>query len=153
MDPRIEKKDPWGYVEFFEQRLQAIDYALWMNFKYRRAQIKSGVFENPQGKWSVCEEATRIDLDQHFTESLPESYQNLSFDELDILLKENHLLLHWEQIRGMISVMDGEILRYILATKIPLDKLIRIELANRGFDTDNLWCGFEKAKEIWLNSE
>ncbi len=59
-------------------------------------------------------------------------------------------LPHFEEIRGMFSVLHGEILRYILEVKIPLDKFIRYELANRGYDKDHLWVGFEKAEEIWL---
>jgi hypothetical protein len=46
--------------------------------------------------------------------------------------------------------MDGKILRYILYAKIPLEKLIRFELAGRGFDENHRWVGFEKAHEIWL---
>ena len=59
-------------------------------------------------------------------------------------------LNHWEEIRGIYSIMDGELLRYILQSKIPLEKFIRFELASRGYDKDYRWCGFEKAEEIWL---
>ncbi len=59
-------------------------------------------------------------------------------------------LHHFEEIRGMFSVMDGEILRFILEAKIPLEKFIRYELASRGFDKDHKWVGFEKVEEIWL---
>ncbi len=59
-------------------------------------------------------------------------------------------LNHWEEIRGMFSVMDGEILRYILEANIPLEKFIRNELANRGYDKDHQWVGFDKAEQIWL---
>jgi len=51
----------------------------------------------------------------------------------------------------MISTVDGEILRFILDTKIPLNNLIRHELALRGFDKNHRWCGFDKAREIWLD--
>jgi len=64
---------------------------------------------------------------------------------------DKNVLFHWEHIIGMFSVADGEILRYILHTKIPLEKLIRHELAGRGYDENHRWCGFEKAKEIWCS--
>ena len=32
----------------------------------------------------------------------------------------------------MLSITDGEILRFILHTKLPLEKMIRYELASRG---------------------
>jgi len=59
-------------------------------------------------------------------------------------------LRHWEEIRGMVTVIEGELLRFILEKKIPIDKLIRYELAVRGYDKDHKWCGFDKAKEVWL---
>ena len=46
--------------------------------------------------------------------------------------------------------MDGALLCFVLHTKLPLEKLIRYELASRGYDQNMNWVGFEKAKEIWL---
>lgn len=54
----------------------------------------------------------------------------------------------WEDVYGTFATVDGELLRYILHTKIPLEKLIRYELASRGFDENHRWCGFERAEEI-----
>ena len=59
-------------------------------------------------------------------------------------------LKHWEEIRRMVSVVDGEILRFVLAKNVPLEKLIRFELACRGYDKDHKWVGFEKAQKVWL---
>ena len=63
---------------------------------------------------------------------------------------DNDPLPHWENIIGMISVMDGEVLRYLLHSKLPIEKLIRFELAGRGYDENHRWCGFDKANDIWL---
>lgn len=52
----------------------------------------------------------------------------------------------------MFSVQDGEILRFILKYQVPLERLIRFELAARGFDKDHIWGGLEKAEKIWLNN-
>ena len=59
----------------------------------------------------------------------------------------------WLNFKYRIAVADGEILRYILKTKVPLDKLIRHELALRGYDENRRWCEFDfhTAREIWLN--
>ena len=59
-------------------------------------------------------------------------------------------LHHWEDIRGVFSVVDGELLRYILHTKIPLEKFIRFELAIREYDEHFNWVGFDKSERIWL---
>lgn len=46
---------------------------------------------------------------------------------------DSESLPHWEEHIGTFSVMDGELLRFILHTKISLTKLIRYELAMRGY--------------------
>ena len=76
-------------------------------------------------------------------------YSEFSYKKLDTIRQEEEPFPHWERIIGMISVVDGEILRFILETKIPLDRIIRHELALRGFDKNHRWCGFNKAREIW----
>jgi len=50
----------------------------------------------------------------------------------------------------MLSVIHGEVLRFILSAKIPLEKFIKYELACRGYDKDFQWVGFDKAEAIWL---
>jgi hypothetical protein len=50
----------------------------------------------------------------------------------------------------MFSIANGELLRFILAYNIPLEKLIRYSLSARGYDKNQHWVGFNKAKEIWL---
>ena len=50
---------------------------------------------------------------------------------------DNDSLPSWDKIIGLFSIADGEILRYILHAKIPLEKLIRHELAERGYDENH----------------
>lgn len=59
-------------------------------------------------------------------------------------------LSHWEIIQGMVSTIHGEILRFLIAMKIPFERFILWELANRGHDENHQWVGFDKAAEIWL---
>jgi len=82
--------------------------------------------------------------------SIPD-YSNMSYEDIGRIAQEFDPLPFWEKIRGMVALIDGETLRYILYAQIPLEKFIRFELAARGFDEKHRWCGFEKAEEIWLN--
>ncbi len=41
----------------------------------------------------------------------------------------------------------------MLLAKISLEKLIRHELACRGYDENHRWVGFNKAHEIWKTTE
>jgi hypothetical protein len=35
---------------------------------------------------------------------------------------------------------------------MPVEKLIRFELAGRGFDKNHRWVGFSKSFKIWLDN-
>lgn len=139
------------YLDLFHDRQKAIDHAMWLNFKYRIAGIVFGVINGPENNWAVCEAATAQEMGLPFLKILPKDCSKMSYRHLDGIRQDQEPLPHWESIIGMVSVADGEILRYILKNKVPLDKLIRHELALRGYDENHRWCGFDKAREIWLN--
>ena len=140
-----------NYLDVFDSQDRAIDHAIWLNFKYRIAQITFGVIPHPNRKWAVCEEDAANELGAEFLDILPKDYSELSYRKLDTIRQDEDPLAYWESIIGMVTTMDGEVLRYVLKNRIPLDRIIRHELALRGFDKNHRWCGFDKAREIWLN--
>jgi len=133
----------------FSYKQKAIDKALWLNFEYRIKNKTFGVIQSAKSDYLVVLK-NNIMFEGGVFEKLPNNYLKLSYQNIQIIAMDDDPLNHWEEIRGMLSVLDGELLRYILHTKIPLEKFIRFELASRGFDKDHKWCGFEKAKEIWF---
>lgn len=139
-----------NYLDLFESQQKAIDHAMWLNFKYRIAGIAFGIINGPEDNWAVCEEVTAQEMEMEFLDIIPENHSQLSYKNLDVIRQDKEPLPFWESIIGIISLIDGEILRYILENKIPLDKIIRHELALRGFDKNHRWCGFDKARKIWL---
>tara|TARA_R110002124_G_scaffold17532_3_gene73509 strand:+ start:388975 stop:389406 length:432 start_codon:yes stop_codon:yes gene_type:complete len=139
-----------SYLDLFSDRQKAIDHALWLNFKYRIANIKFGVLHGPENDWAVCEQATADEMEMTFLNVMPEDHSNMSYRDIRHIKMDRDPLPHWESITGMFSVADGEILRYLLHAKIPIEKFIRFELASRGYDKNHRWCGFDKAEEIWL---
>jgi hypothetical protein len=122
-----------------------------LNFKYRIAGICFGIIDGPDNNFAVCEQATADEMDMIFLNILPKNYVEMSYDEIRHMRMDNEPLPHLEALMSHFSTMDGEILRYILYAKIPLEKLIRFEMADRGFDENHRWVGFEKANEIWLH--
>lgn len=138
---------PW---DLFDSKQKAIDHSLWLNFKYRIAQIKFGVIDGPDNNWAVVEEATAAEMGMLFLDIVPHDHSEMSYTNIRHIQMDSNPLPHWESIAGMFSIADGEILRYLLYAKIPLEKFIRHELASRGYDENHRWCGFEKAGEIWL---
>lgn len=128
---------------------KAIDHALWLNFQERVSKIEHGVIPSFQGGYIV----TPIDhptFKGEVFEDLPADYTDMNYNDIKYIKADDDPLPHWETIFGMLSTTNGEILRYILAYNIPLEKLIRYELAMRGYDQNHQWVGFEEAEEIWL---
>ncbi len=142
--------NPYNYLDEFDSEQKAIDHAVYLNFKYRIANITFGVIHGPEDNWAVCEEATAQEMEMPFLNNLPKDYSEITYRHLDSIRQDEDPLPHWESITGMLAVMDGEILRFILDNRVPLDRLIRHELALRGFDENHRWCGFDKARKIWL---
>jgi hypothetical protein len=138
-----------NYLDLFDSKEKAIDHALWLNFKYRIANIPFGIIKF-KNQFAVLEQSTACEMNVEFLDILPNDLSELSYDNLRHIRMDKEPLPHWESIIGHFSVMDGELLRYILHAKIPLEKLIRFELAGRGFDENHRWCGFDKASEIWM---
>ncbi|WP_299213512.1 hypothetical protein [uncultured Dokdonia sp.] len=83
-------------------------------------------------------------------ETLPENYTSLSYDRIAEIFADRNPLWFWEELRGMFATASGELLRFILAYDIPLEKLNRYNLSARGYDKEMKWVGFNKAKEVWL---
>lgn len=137
-------------IDLFDSQEKAIDHALWLNFKYRIAKIRFGVIHGPDDDWAVVEEATAEDMGMEFLDVLPKDYSEMSYDHIRHIRMDENPLPHWEKLMGMFSTADGEILRYILSNNIPLERIVRHELASRGYNEDHRWVGFEKAQEIWL---
>ena len=142
--------DPKQLMDFFDNIDKGHDHALWLNFKYRIAKISFGVIHGPDDNFAVVEEATAQEMEMSFIPNLPKDYCSMSYDHIRHIKMDEDPLRHWESLNGTFAIMDGELLRFILAGKIPLEKFIRAELAARGYDKDHRWCGFEKAEEIWL---
>jgi hypothetical protein len=138
--------------DLFSDKEKAIHHALWLNFKYRIAGIKFGVTEGPENGFAVMEEALRDDMEVSFIE-IPTDYSKLTFNEIRHIRMDKNPLPNWEELCGTFATMDGELLRFILQTKLPLEKLVRYELAIRGYNKNHRWCGFEKSMDIWLENE
>lgn len=128
---------------------KAIDLAVWLNFKHRVDGKHFGVIQSIEGDFLIISPNHPTIKDEQF-EVLPEDYSGMNYKHIRNIGMDVEPLHHWEEIRGMFSVMDGETLRFILKYKIPLEKLIRYELACRGYDENHKWVGFEKAEAIWL---
>ena len=139
-----------NYLDIFKSKQKAIYHATWMNFKYRVAKIISGVIHGPEDDFAVCEEITAKEMETSFLDILPDNYANLSYDNIQEIRTDVEPVMPWEEICGLFSTTDGETLMYIIKMKIPLEKLIRYELTLRERNEYNHFCGFEKAKEIWL---
>lgn len=149
MDQRIS-----NVCILFDDLFLAIDTAVWMNFSVRQLDVEPfHVIEGPECDYAVVSDDVLELFDGAVTHPFFGDYIPMDYEHIGIIARNPDPPDHWETIRGMFSTVDGEILRYIIHMSIPLEKFIRYELASRGYDKNHTWCGYEKAKTIWLEEE
>lgn len=138
-----------NHLELFTDRQKAIDQAMWLTFAHRVHGWRFGAVQSVEGGWFVVEHGHPSFGEDDF-EPLPKDCSDMDYKHIRRIYMDIEPLEHWENIKGMFSVMDGETLRFILCSQIPLERFIRFELALRGYDKDHQWVGFEKSEKIWL---
>lgn len=130
---------------------RAIDIALWMNFKYREAKRSYAVLQDKKTK--RYQVVLSMSERKKSCVEFPKNYLLMDYKHLEEIRSEYSPLSHWEEIIGLFSSAHGEILRFLLYYQVPLEKIIRLELASRGHDENHHWVGFEKARAIWLEND
>ena len=138
-------------LEFYSNLDKARDRALWLEFEHRNIPKHFVVFDGPENNFAVADLQTAEGMEitnQYY--SLPENYQHLSYGDLKGIAGDPEMLSHFEELLGKFSVMEGNLLKFILKYQLPLEKIIRHELGCRGFD-DNNWVGFDESEKCWRN--
>lgn len=133
----------------FQGKQKALDAAVWINFSKRTTCERVGVIKGNEDEYYVVP-TDDVSIKGHRFEKLPKDYKQMRFEDIKEIRMDREQLSHWEDLFGIISTCHGELLRFILAYNLPLGKMIRYELAARGYDKDHRWVGFKKAEEIWL---
>lgn len=135
-------------MQRFPSKAKAIDLAIWQNNNHRFNDTY-GVVLSSKGDYMVLE-ADHPSFENSEFEKIPADYSKMKYKDIAQIAMDDDPLPHWEEIRGMVSTVHGETLRFILKTNIPFEKFIRYELASRGYDENFKWVGFDNAEEIWL---
>jgi hypothetical protein len=131
-----------------ESLQRAIDIALWMTFKYRMQNRNYVIIQDKKTKQYQVVTKERRRKGSYI--ATPADYSQMSYAHIQAIRSEFEPLDHWEEIVGLFCATHGEILRFILHYQVPLEKIIRYELASRGYDKNHQWIGFDKARAIWL---
>lgn len=133
----------------FPSKQKAIDTAIWQNLNHRYDD-NYGVIRSKENEDYIVlpKDHPMVSANQFI--QLTSDYAHMTYDHIQEIASDRDPLAHWEEIRGMFSTVHGETLRFLLFTKVPLDKFIRHTLASRGYDVDFNWVGFDKAEAIWL---
>ncbi len=128
--------------------LGVISYTKWLNFIHRNKDQAFYVAEYTRGKYLVCSQETpNTDTTDHIP--LRGSYADIDFEHIKSIRTDMDPLKHWEELTRAIATLDGELLRFILAERIPIKRLIKYELGSRGYDDKGQWIGFEKSETFW----
>ena len=139
-------------LEFYDNLDKARDRALWLEFEHRNVPKQFVVFDGPEdnNNYFVADIQTAQEMEiKHQYYSLPENYQHWTYGDLKGIAGDPEMLSHFEELLGKFSVMEGNLLKFILKYQLPLEKIIRHELGCRGFD-DNNWVGFQESEKYWM---
>ncbi|MBO6518016.1 MAG: hypothetical protein JJ975_15865 [Bacteroidia bacterium] len=148
----LQYKPQTGYMKWihFSSKQKALYLAFWLNFTHRKRQEAFAAVNGPENDFVVMSLGDALEHEFTILNPSDGDYSIMSYHEVEAIRTDDDPLKHWEEITGMLAVMNSEFLRFILKAKVPLDKLIRYELAIRGFDEHGDWVGFEASKELWL---
>jgi hypothetical protein len=102
-----------SFLEFYDHLDKARDRALWLEFEHRNIPKHFMVFDGRKTimRWRIYRRQKKW-ISHHY--SLPETYEHLSYGELKEISRDTNMLEHWEDLLGKFSVMEGEILRFVL---------------------------------------
>ncbi len=134
----------------FSNKFKAIDMAKWLNFIDRNKSYTYEICHHGNHQFRVTEIETTHKKPSNWLDILPLNYAQMSYDHLASIFSDDDPLSHMEDIRGMFSIVNNQVLQFILQEKIPLEKFLRKELASRGYDDRNIFIGFDAAKKFWL---
>jgi hypothetical protein len=128
---------------------KALDEAVWINFRHRATRYRVGVIQSVEGGYILAHPKHSVHENEHF-EILPSDCSNMTYDHIASIGMDEDPLTHWEEIRGVFQILDGELLRFLLAKKVPLEKIIRYELACRGHNKNHQWVDLKKPRRFGL---
>lgn len=132
------------YERSFSDPAKAVDFALWLKFKYRMDKREFIIQEEAPDSYRVVPS----DGMQKSKILIPENYSDMDYKEIETIHKDLTPLNHWQELGEIISNGHDELLRFILFYQVPLEKWVRYELASRGYDNQYHWLGVEKSKEV-----
>ncbi|WP_452597554.1 hypothetical protein [Pontimicrobium sp. MEBiC01747] len=127
---------------------KAIDIALWRNVNHRYNN-NYGVVHSTSDDYIIIPTDHPTFENADF-ETLPQDYSDISYKQIQHIAMDINPLMHWEDLKGVFSTMHGELLRFLLHYKVPLEKFMRWELACREYDNNFQQVSFEEAKKTWL---
>lgn len=126
--------------------IRAWNIVLWLNFKHGNL---FSIIDETGPDFLVVSQDMRENFDNPSVMAFDPHYEGLDSTVVEIIRNDPSPLEHWSEILDMFISMDGDILRFIISHKIPLEKFIRHELGSRGCDDNGAWVGVEKSKKIW----
>ncbi len=137
----------------FSDFIKALNTAIWLNFKHQaEGEGRFSIIDGPSGEFTVVSHDILEDFENPSVIPHDDHYEGIDPEVAHYIRHDPEPMDHWQEIIDMISMMDGDILRFILYTDLPLNTFIKEELAGRGYDDRGNWIGFEQSKALWTPS-
>ena len=137
----------------FETLAKAGDATVWYNFMHQHDAdfMPIVVVHGPEDDFVLLEKSEAEDMEIPVLE-MPTDYSKMTYPHIKSIRSDYDPLKHWEEIMGMISTMPLDYLRFILECKVPLETIIKYELAARGINKKGKWIGFDQAERLWFGN-
>ena len=120
-------------------------------FKYRRAGLVFCVIPMEDGLYAVTEKDKAEELGWknvlHPDSEL--NFESLNFDRLDEIYDNNRRPHFWDQLERTLSMVDRDLLIFIIQTQFPIEQFIRHYLMRQSVNTDNRIISKVQARILW----
>lgn len=127
---------------------RAMDIAMWMNFKNQSPNKTYEVIKLKKSKGYKVVKVKSKNKSRFITR--PTDYSDMTYEQIKQVCEDLNPLDHWDAIIGLFCTTNLEMLKFIIIHKVPLEKLIRYNLSQMGYDLKNRFVGYDKAQRIWL---
>ena len=140
-------------MNHFDTQRKAGDAAYWHNFIHQHDEDFKPVcvVHGPDDDFVVIEEWEMKEAEIPLLE-MPIDYSQLNYPHMQSIKSDRNPLKHWEELFGSFAVLPSSYLTFILESKLPLEQIVKYELAARGLNKKGQWIGFDQAERLWFGT-
>lgn len=137
----------------FGTQRKAGDAAYWNNFTHQHDKDFEpvGVVHGADDNFVLLPLSELKEMEIPLLE-MPKDYKSFGYPHMQAIKIDRDPLKHWSDIFGAFSVIPTQYLMFIQESKLPLEQIVKYELAARGIGKKGKWIGFDQAERLWFGT-